>query len=256
MKIREFAQNRIMSFIKISDSESSGTNMFYLYNQIAPIVNRLGGKAELDCRGKRCSFCIAVDKSYSGFVRAEIEDKIADVITVNYKYEYFKENIAIKGLEKLKYEILLSALICADLEDDKRYVSAKMSRFDEYSIDGSFNFRMKPLKKKWEDIVSIIPPYFQEDQLKEFIIYILREKRGKKVYVEHERVYDKNFNRLQRTMLTDLNFQEGKVIREVILSGSGEVELNDRPPELDEYYLKEYFGDKIVFGKSFFAKKG
>ena len=256
MKMVEFTQNNIMSFIKVTDGQYSGSNMFYIYNQLSPLVNRLGGKAELDCQNKRCAMEIIIDKSYAGFVRSELEDKIADVIAVNYKYEFFKGNINTKGLSPLKYELLLSALICADLEDDKRYVSAKMSRFDEYSVDGSFNFRMKPLKKKWEEIVSIIPLYFQDEQLKDFITFILREKKGKKVYVENERVYDKNFNRLQRTLLTDLNLQEGKIIREVILSGSGEVELHDKPPKLDEFYLKEYFGDKIAFGKGFFDKKG
>ena len=82
----------------------------------------------------------------------------------------------------------------------------------------------------------------------------IKEKQGKKVYIENERVYDKNFNRLQRCLLTNLDIDEARVIREVILSGSGEVELNDKPSEIDEYYLKEYFGDKIRFGKGFFVK--
>lgn len=245
-----------MSFIKVTDSGDSGTNMFYLHNQITPLVNRLNGKTEINCEENRCTYKVWIDKAYTGFIRSEIEDRIADIVAVNYKYQYFKQNVKVSGLDSFKTELLLSSLICADLEEDKRYVSAKMSRFDEYSIDGSFNFRMKPLKKKWEEIVNIIPTYFESEQLKDFIIYIIKEKRGKKVYVENQRVYDKKFNRLQRTMLTDISLQEGKIIREVILSGSGEVELCDKPPELDEFYLKEYFGDKIVFGKGFFSKKG
>ncbi len=251
MKRAEFTQNKVMSFIKVSDGAVGGTNMFYLYNQVAPLVNRVGGKAEIDCKEKRCNFFVGVDKGYSGFIRAEIEDKIADIVAVNYKYLFFKERVAVKGLDEFKQELLLSAIICADLEEDKRYVSAKMSRFDEYSIDGTFNFRMKPLKKKWEEIVSIIPPFFTDEQLNDFIRYILKEKKGKKVFVEKERVYDKNFNRLERIMLTDQNMEKGKIIREVILSGSGEVELCDKPPQLDEYYLKKFFGDKIVFSKGF-----
>jgi len=53
-----------MSFIRISDAGSNGANIFYLYNQLAPIVSRLGGKAEIDC-GKRCQLCINIDKAYS-----------------------------------------------------------------------------------------------------------------------------------------------------------------------------------------------
>ena len=36
-----------MSFIRVTDNAESGTNMFYLYNQISPLVSRLNGKAEI-----------------------------------------------------------------------------------------------------------------------------------------------------------------------------------------------------------------
>ena len=131
-----------MSFIRVTDNADSGTIMFYLYNQISPLVARLNGKAEISCQDKRCELKVCIDKNFVGFIRSEIEDRIADVVAVSYKYQYFKQKVKVGGLDNFKTELLLSALICADLEEDKRYVSAKMSRFDEYSIDGTFNFRM------------------------------------------------------------------------------------------------------------------
>lgn len=252
MKRRGKEQTENMSFIRISDG-GNGENMFYLYNQLNPIVTRLGGKAEIEC-GKINVLNINVDKSYAGFVRAEAEDKIADVITVNYKYKFFTQRIKTKGLENFEKELLMCALICADLEEDKRYVCAKMALCEEYSINGTFNFRMNPLKRKWEEITGYIPAYFNSEQLREFIIYILKEKKGKKVYIDKDTVYDKNFNKLQRVILTDNGIQKGKIVREVLLSASGEVELNDKVSEVDEKYLKEYFGDKILFGKGYFTK--
>lgn len=243
-----------MSFIRITDGMKGETNMFYLYNQLNPVVSRLGGKIEIECGEKVNVLNVEVDRSYAGFLRAEAEDKIADVITVNYKYEYFSERIKTKGLNELERELLLDTLICADLEEDKKYVVAKMSRCVEYSVYGSFNFRMAPLKKKWQEITEYIPLYFSSEQLREFILYILKEKKGRKVYVENDSVYDKNFNRLQRVILTDNGLSEGKIIREVLLSACGEVELNDRVSKVDEKYLREYFGDKILFGKGYFVK--
>lgn len=244
-----------MSFIRISEGKHSETNMFYLYNQLNPVVSRLGGKMEIDCGEKVNVLNVEIDKSYVGFLRAEAEDKIADVITVNYKYEYFSERIKTKGLSELEREFLLDTLICADLEEDKRYVIAKISRCNEYSIFGSYNFRMTPLKKKWQEITEYIPLYFNSEQLREFILYILKEKSGRKVYVENDSVYDKNFNRLQRIILTDNRLEEGKIIREVLLSACGEVELNEKVSVLDEKYLKEYFGDKVLFGNGYFVKR-
>jgi hypothetical protein len=241
-----------MSFIRVTDGNGSEVNMFYLYNQINSMVTRLGGKVEINCGDKINVLAINIDKSYIGYIRAQIEEKIADIISVNYKYKFFKEKILVKGLTPFQRELLLDALICADYEEDKRYVAIKMSRCREYSINGTFNFRMTPLKNKWKEIVTFIPQFFTESELRDFIIYIVREKKNKKVYIENKSVYDNNFNKLQRVLLTDEDMIEGKIIREVILSCCGEVELNDKISQTDEKYLKEYFGDRIIFGKEFY----
>ena len=41
-----------------------------------------------------------------------------------------------------------------------------------------------------------------------------------------------------------------KIVKEVLLSNCGEVELNGEIPKDDEYYLKEYYCDKLHFTKS------
>lgn len=254
MKRRAFEQTLVMSVIKITDSSFGKANLFYLYNRLAPMVSRLGGKTEISCGGKIGQLSVQIDKSYSGLVRAETEDKISDVVAVNYKYDYFKKKIKPKGLDELQYELLLDALISADLEEDKRYVRAKMALCEVYSISGTFNFRMGLLKDKWAEITSFIPPYFNEEQLREFIVYLMKEKKGKKVYVENEQVFDKNFNKCEKILLTDFNLKRGKIVREILLSGAGEVELNSVLTDEDEKYVREYFKDKITFGKDYFKK--
>ena len=92
----EITQNRNMSFIKVTDSGESKSNMFYLHSQITPLVNRLNGKSEINCEKDRCVYKLWIDKTYTGFIRAEIEDRIADVVAVNYKYQFFKQNINIR----------------------------------------------------------------------------------------------------------------------------------------------------------------
>jgi hypothetical protein len=42
------------------------------------------------------------------------------------------------------------------------------------------------------------------------------------------------------------NLEDGKIIREVLLSGSGEVELCGQLSPTDEYYLKEFYGDRVI----------
>ena len=98
---------------------------------------------------------------------------------------------------------------------------------------------------KWEEIAGYIPPYFSNFELKEFITYLIGEKKGKKVFVESGKVYDKRFNRLKRVNL--LPSGQLGVIKEILISGASEIELKGNLPENEEKYLKEYFGDKICF---------
>ena len=119
-------------------------------------------------------------------------------------------------------------------------------------MDGIYNFRLKLLKKKWEEIVSYMPEYFINTQLKEFIVYLLNGKK-KKVYVESGKVYDCDFRRLNRGLLMDEKLEKGKVIREILLSGSGSVDLSGELSDVDEFYLKEYYGENVNFTSRFFS---
>ena len=212
-------------------------------------MNLAGGKANIEEDGGRCVFTADVPDAAAAFFRPSLEDKIADVIAVNYKYEYFKRYIRSEGLNKVEYELLLAALISADLEEDKRYALSKLSA--PYAIDGSFNFTMRPLKTKWSEIIGYVPTYFAREQLRDFIGYIIEEKKGKRVFVVGGGVFDTHYNKLNRSYLAGGG--EGSVVKEVILSSSGEVELNCRLSAVDEFYLKEFFGDKIFFKKGYFG---
>lgn len=232
-----------------SDAAKRCGNVEYLYRTLNDSVTLAGGNAAIDGDGARCVFKADVPDENATFFIPSLEDKIADIIAVNYKYEYFKRYIRPSGLKEIEYELLLSALIAADIEEDKRYVLSRLAA--PYAIDGSFIFMMKPLKKKWSEVVGYVPTYFNEKELRDFIGYIVEEKKGRRVYVASGGVFDGRYNKLCRSKL--LGDGEGGVVKEVILSSSGEVELDCKISDLEEYYLKEFFGDKIFFRKGYFS---
>ena len=238
-----------MKFL-VTDSEYRRSGVEYVYKTLARHISAVGGSSECGVLGGRVYFVAYAPDEKGKYFRSLIEDKLSDVIAVNYKYDYFKKYIRVSGLKDVEYELLLSALISADIEDDKRYARSRLGS-SPYALDGSFFFTMKALTEKWREIVGYIPTYFAPDQLKEFVSYIVCEKKGGRVYVMGSKVYDVNYNLLNRAYLT--GGDECKVIKEIILSSSGEVELASPIPERDEYYLKEFFGDKIFFGKGYFC---
>ncbi len=238
-----------MNFV-VSDASFRALNIKYLSDTLFEIIETFKGKSKIENGEDRCEFLVEIPKECANVFRISLEDKIADVIAVNYKYEFFKKHIRVTGLNSVEYELLLSALISADIEEDKRYSISKLSK-SPYSIDGSFNFLMKPLLTKWTEIVSFIPSYFKSEQLKDFISYVVAEKKNKKTFVIDGMVFDRNYNKLTRADL--VLGGEARVVKEILLSSSCEVELNSKIPELDEFYLKEFFGDKIFFKKGYFC---
>ncbi len=242
-----------MSQIKITEASNKSKNVIYIYDMLSAVIKQLGCVSDLRGGKNRYELIIDVPSSYKELLISEIEDKIADVISVNYKYTFFNKRINSSGLSSVERELLLTALISADIDEDKKYVVKKLKNYTEYTLDGIFNFRLKPLKEKWLDIVSYIPPGFQSVQLKDFIVYLIRDKMGKRVYFDGGQVYDKRYNLLKRIELLSGDSGEIPIVKEILLSGAGEVELGSPLPERDEFYLKEFYGDRVRFNANYFA---
>ena len=232
-----------------TDAAYRSGNIEYLFKTLGKTVALAGGAAKMESDAERCTYKATVTEANAELFKRSLEDKVADVIAVNYKYEYFKRYIRPSGLTAVEYDLLLSALIAADIEEDKRYVLSRLSA--PYAIDGSFIFLMKPLKRKWKEVVGYVPSYFNERELKDFIAYIVGEKRGRRVYVVNGGVFDGQYNKLFRSTLAGGG--DIRTVKEVLLSSSGEVELDCKLKEVEEYYLKEFFGDKIFFRKGYFS---
>ncbi|MBE7083012.1 MAG: hypothetical protein E7373_00230 [Clostridiales bacterium] len=237
-----------MTSIIVTENKQNEDGLLYVQTSGSELFSHAGCSSRIKTIDDRIVLTVNCPEEYKDIIRTEIADKVAEIITIKYKYDYFKKSLLVGGLSKLEKEILLTSLIAADLEDDKRYAYDRIKVYSEIAIDGIFNFRLKPLKKKWEDVVGCIPDCFLTSQLKEFITYLLENKK-KRVYVDDGRVYDSHYRRLKRCSL--LGGEGANITREVLLSNCGEVELSGEIPKEDEYYLKEYYNDKIIFSSGY-----
>lgn len=233
-----------MNEITVSESKQNYTNITYIKNTMNELISHTGSRIDIKEKDGRIVLSITCDPTYIDIIRAELTDRIAEIIAINYKNNFFKNQIKTCGLKKCEREILLTSLIAADLQTDKQYCYDKCKELEEFAIDGTFNFILSPLKKKWAEIVSYMPTCFLPDQLKDFISFLIEHKK-KRVYVDNGKVYDSHYRKLTRCDLLD--GEEVKLTREILLSNCGEVELSGVLPKEDEYYLKEYYGDKIIF---------
>ena len=232
-----------MAEILITENDYGKNNLLYLKYCLNEIFIRTGAVITEKENGRN-DLRITCKDSYQDVLRAEIFDKIAEIIAVKYKYDFFRKTIRVSGLKNSEYEILMASLIAADLEEDKKYCYHKLTGLKDVNVDGFYNFMLCPLKRKWLDITSYMPATFINSQLKDFVTFLLENKK-KRAYVDSGKVYDCHFRRLKRTFLLDGD--NAKIIREIILSNSGEVEISGSLEPEDEYYLKEFYKDKIYF---------
>lgn len=233
-----------MTKICIADDCSDYKGLEYIKNSLSEISAKTETTANIISQDKRCKLVLQSPDYYSDIVRAEAADRIAEVIVVGYKYLFFKKTVKVAGLSATEREILFASLIAADLSEDKKYAFDKVKTLNETNIDGVFNFRLKPLAKKWRDIADYMPACFLGSQLKDFVSFLLENKK-KRAYVDDCKVYDNYYRRLKRSAL--LGGGEGEIVREVLLSNCGEVEIRGKLPPTDEKYLKEFYGDRVYF---------
>lgn len=233
--------------ISVSDDAKNEKGVLYLQNVLSEVFCFSGCSIKKE-EGERVSLTINCPDNYLEIIRQEIADKIAETVAINYKYNFFKKNLKVQGLTEVEKEILLASLISADLNEDKKYCFARLKRLSTIAIDGVYNFRLKELRKQWEGIVECMPLVFVRSQLNDFIKFLLENKR-KKAYIDGGKVYDSHYRRLKRVNLLDGDC--ANVTREILLSGCGEIEISGKTSEEDEYYLKEFYGGKIIFSTGY-----
>ena len=238
-----------MAKVEITENKKLGENLFYIQSSLSEMFNHADCMVKTTVLGDRAKLIINCPEYYFDIINAEISDKIAEVITISYKYDMFNKQLKLGGLSKEEREILLVSLIAADLEEDKKFCFEKLKGNTNVAIDGMVNFRLKPLIKKWQEIIEYMPTCFFPSQLKQFIEYLI-ENRKRRVYIDNGKIFDGHYRRLKKHTL--INYDKLNVIREVILSNCGEIEINGSIPQTDEVYLKEYYGDRIIFSTGYF----
>ena len=229
----------------ISESYCNNNNILYIRENLSNSIFK-SGCDKISADKDRVYIKFTIEEEVFSVANEEILDKIGDIIAIDYKYRFFNERLKDLALGEKQRDLLITALISADFIDDKRYIRTKLKGCDKIAIDGFFNFRLANLKRKWEEITSFIPDFFTEKEMKEFVFYLLNEKKQKTVLIEGNKVYDNLGNRLKRASLIPTN--NFPIVKEILLAGASEIILGKLPDDESEInYIKEFFGNKILF---------
>lgn len=233
-----------MQKIIISEKGDVSRNILYILGEILDKIEFCGASSGIRVIDKRTVLLIEVEDQYEKYLRDLIEEKIAEVICISYKYELLSENVLTVSLTDTEREILIAEIIAADLSDDIAYVSNELSKDEIYQFDGFYAFRMSALKEKWKRISESVPVTFQNDQLADFIGYII-EENSETIYIRDREAYNGSHKILHRAKLIEED--ELSFIREIIFSGAKEVMCLTGVNAFESAFLEKYYGERVFF---------
>lgn len=228
-------------------TETGNSNhLQYLLRGLSTVFSTTNTTALDVSNGKYQKISLTVPDPYLEFILAEIRQKLAEILVVGYKYRFFEDGVRVSGLTAEQKELFLTAIIAADLADDRKYAENRIQMEKEISVDGVYHFRMQRLCRKWEEIVDCLPSYFTADLYHNFMQYLIDDFEGEQIYIVKDKVFDSRYNRSFLSALSG-NIDALRIQKEILLSCGKEVHLVGPPDPAAVEFLKEFYGANVFF---------
>ena len=236
------AYNNVVEQILVTQSGASSPYISYLYGKITDKFSFLSTECRFQDDGERTTAVFASERKYCPYIRRYTEENIADVISIGYKYRFFAGALTLPLLTARERDILLTALVAADLPEDREYVKRQLKGSMEYCIDGLYNFRLSALKSRWQGIAGYVTADFNAVSLENFIDFLIGESRGK-AFLKEGKLYDEEYRTMNKSELIG----KSDPVREILLSGADNIYCFGEPDERTRAFLKKYYRGKCVF---------
>ena len=231
-----------MEEITITQNGFDGVYTSYLFGKVRERFSFLPATIDMERDGDFTEIAVKTERAYCPYVRRFVEENVADVIAVGYKYAYFEKRLCLPLLTASEKRLLITALVAADFQDDRAYVARRLCGFESYSLDGVFHFRLQELKRRWEGVVEYVPTDMGVESLENFLEF-LTEDGEKKLFLKDGKVYDEEYRLLSRSMLTG----KASAVGEILLGNAGQVYCFGETDKDTGIFLKKYYGGKVIF---------
>lgn len=248
---------------KITDAIENADNIRYIADNISLGCSLLGFVCDIDMSTDRATVYVTSSSGEQEKLKLDhIIGMIAEVISVNYKYRYLKSRLGSLGLNEVDNELLLAAVISSDYYEESDYIYNSIRNYNgkgedgvaEISIDGNFNFRLRPLLEKWQKCLYFLPEDFAGYSLEDYISSIVVSHDSRTCVINpdgsigciNNRISDEVYDQHGLGKLMG-KIPYGELTREVLLTTCNEVKVYCNIPAEDKKYLRKFFGRKISF---------
>ena len=257
------AYNRGVEKLLVSDAGEGSARIAYVYNCLSSALPASSPRPKLFV-GQTRSALFAEEGLFGGETLLYLRDVLAETVAIGCKYGYFSARLPLENLTLRERKIFLCALIAADLPADKKYIRMRLGAGMPCALDGFFAFRLRELRRKWDKILSCVPPDFSREEMERFMRYVVDGNTGR-TYLCGDKVYDGAYRLCRRGCLVGA---EGDFAAEaeILFCCAAEVHVCSPVSDCAAGFLRRYYGAHTVFhdgegerrgrekGKNFFRK--
>ncbi|MBE7090445.1 MAG: hypothetical protein E7363_00830 [Clostridiales bacterium] len=215
-------------------------------SSLSQIFRVAGVKARYEEGDSTAALIIEIPEHYLEFVFAEVREKLADVIVVGYKYDFFMQNTQFWGLTAEQKELFLTAVIAADYLEDRRFAQRAIILCQEISIDGIYHFKLQKLTEKWQEICTCLPSYFGEEVYRSFMQYLIDDFSDSSVYLVGEMVYDKRYGKRNLSLLLSEKHVPNPA-QEILLCCAKNLHVVGEEESSAMPFVKDFYGKNVRF---------
>jgi len=141
--------------INLSIDNAKADTLARLQERLAPYVSRADGVMVLAESVGRPTLTLACEEDKKAVLTCGITESVADIIVNKFKSEYLIENSKLPINNTVNYNAFLKALVAFDREFDRELVLKKLFLSKDLMLDGFYNFRLRELRARWQEVVAL-----------------------------------------------------------------------------------------------------
>ena len=196
---------------------------------------------------------VLCDTERKNDIKILIKDILRDIILINYKFVYFKDNLNIQISDKSLESLFFTSITLYDREYDSDILYLENLTENELSIDGIFRFCINDLLLRWKNVAEILQDNFFNDSDKEaiyefvkHIIYSIPNKTTEVNIYKQENGYAFIDND-GKNIANFKSLNSGELASKIIFVNPASINFHNSCDRQTMIFLKNIFNDRIRF---------
>lgn len=127
----------------------------FVYKSMSKFVENNRGVVTSHEENGYLKVLIAVKSYFVDKIKAEVARLIVDVICYDFKERFLDKYLILRGLDEMGIGAFKKALLNFDKETDRFMVKKALILDSELYLESFFDFRLKNLQNKWQELVDL-----------------------------------------------------------------------------------------------------